>query len=57
MAKVLLFGGVICLLACLASAVLHFRGALDVTSYRNAIAIASLGWFILATRYATRRKP
>jgi len=46
----------ISLCACLLSAILHFLGNLSNESYKLIFAIASVGWFVLATLWAKKIK-
>lgn len=40
------------LVACLASGVAYFLGCVEAETYRNALAAASLAWFISATAWS-----
>lgn len=43
------------LAACLAAPVMHFQGTLDAGGYQRIFLVASLGWFVFATIWASRR--
>jgi len=43
------------LAACLAAPVFHFLGSLSQADYKLILAIGSLGWFVFATRWVSRR--
>lgn len=47
---------ILSLALCLAVPVLFFLGLLPQSSYRLALLLASLGWFFLATTWASYRK-
>lgn len=55
--KILLAAGsLLSLLLCLAAPLLFFLGILPEASYKLALLLASLGWFFLATSWASYRK-
>jgi hypothetical protein len=45
-------GAAVSLAACLASGVLFFLGYVEVETYRNVLAAASLAWFIFAAAWS-----
>jgi hypothetical protein len=47
---------ILSLVLCLAAPVLFFLGMLPESSYKLALLLASLGWFFLATTWASFRK-
>jgi hypothetical protein len=47
---------ILSLALCLGAPVLFFLGRLPQSSYRLALLLASLGWFFLATTWASYRK-
>ena len=44
------------LVACLALAVAHFRGAMTAESFRQTFLLASIGWFVFAGAWGTLRE-
>jgi hypothetical protein len=55
--KILLaVGSLMSLALCLAAPVLFFLGVLPEASFKLALLFASLGWFFLATSWASYRK-
>jgi len=54
--KILLaVASLVSLALCLAAPILFFLGVLPEASYKLALLLASLGWFFLATSWASRR--
>ncbi|MGZ4887171.1 MAG: hypothetical protein ACXVI6_03925 [Candidatus Aminicenantales bacterium] len=56
MKTLLAVSSLLSLLLCLAAPVLFFLGVLPEASYKLALFLASLGWFFLATSWASYRK-
>jgi len=50
---VLVVASILSLLLCLAAPLLFFLGVLPEASYKLALLLASLGWFLLATSWAS----
>ena len=48
---------VVLLLACTATPFLFWQGRMSMEEYKTALALLSLAYFVVATVYATRRKP
>jgi hypothetical protein len=46
----------VCLLSCLVLPLLYFLGRMDMDSFRNLLAAASVGWFVFATAWQSRRE-
>jgi cephalosporin-C deacetylase-like acetyl esterase len=46
---------VLCLAGCLAVPVLYFIGLFDAVTYKRVLLALSIGWFVFATAWATRR--
>ena len=40
---------------CLAAPLLYFRGSVDESTYRQILTAGSVGWFVAATIWATRK--
>jgi hypothetical protein len=53
-----LFGvlSILSLILCLATSIIYFLGKISEESYRLIFLLASIGWFVLATLWATKRK-
>jgi hypothetical protein len=49
-------GSILSLVLCLAAPVMFFLGLLPEASFKLALLLASLGWFILATTWASLNK-
>jgi hypothetical protein len=47
---------ILSLVLCLAAPILFFLGLIPESSYKLALLLASLGWFFLATTWASFRK-
>jgi hypothetical protein len=45
-------GAILSLVVCLGAPVLYFLGAVSQSQYKLILALASVGWFILATLWA-----
>jgi hypothetical protein len=45
-----------CLVACLAVAILYFRGAMTVETFRQTFLLASLCWFVFAGAWGSMRE-
>jgi hypothetical protein len=56
MKTVLAFASILSLVLCLAAPVLFFVGILPEARFKLALLLASLGWFFLATTWASYRK-
>ncbi|HYA49197.1 MAG TPA: hypothetical protein VEG35_05810 [Burkholderiales bacterium] len=56
MKTLLAVASILSLALCLAAPVLFFLGVLPETSFKLALLLASLGWFFLATAWASYRK-
>ncbi len=49
-------GSILSLILCLLSPVLYFLGRLPEGGFKRALLLASLGWFCLATAWASHRR-
>jgi len=47
---------IICILLCLVSPLLHFFGKISMETYKWIFLFSSLGWFVFATLWASKRK-
>ena len=56
MKTLLAAASILSLILCLGAPVLFFLGILPEASFKLALLLASLGWFFLATAWASRRK-
>ncbi len=53
--KISLWLAILSLSICLAAPVMHFLGWMELTACKTVLAVATAGWFILATARTTRR--
>ena len=48
-------GSIACLIVCLVVPVIYFHGGVDEAAYKNTMTAASVGWFVFATLWGTRK--
>lgn len=46
---------IVSLVTCLVVPVIYFHGGVDEAAYKNTMTVASVGWFVFATLWATKK--